>query len=104
MRVRGPNVEPAATSAASLVPSARIQHPPKPAEICCWATLAALGIPLKVSWIDRAPETSMCVVLTPTLNSWEGARSRGLGTNSAEASPSDVESPMYTTERHDVCV
>ena len=48
----------------------------------------------EVSWIDRAPETSMCVVLTPTRNSWAGARSRRLGTNCAEASPSDVESPM----------
>src|ERR1700733_1731416 len=46
----------------------------------------------------------MCVVLTPTLNSCAGARSLRSGTNSASASPSEVESPMYTTERHEVCV
>lgn len=27
-----------------------------------------------------------------------------MGTYSGDASPSDVESPMYSTERHDVCV
>jgi hypothetical protein len=42
--------------------------------------------------------------LTPTLNSCAGARSLRFETNSADASPSDVESPMYTTCWHDVWV
>jgi len=46
----------------------------------------------------------MIVVLAPTQARWAGARSRGLGTTDARASPSDVESPMYTTEQQDVRV
>src|SRR5579863_89689 len=95
-------LEPAATSAVSSVPSAITQHPSNPFLIIALAACWPLVVPGSTSTTERAPETSVTTVRAPTSSYLATMRCFGLGRYSAETSPSEVESPMWATARHEV--
>src|SRR5262249_54252857 len=83
---------------------ATIQQPRYPAETWFSATVGAFAYPWKVSTIDLAPSISRYVRFPPTVASCAVSCCRLFGTYSVVISPAEVESPIYTTERHDVRV
>ena len=95
---------PTATLAVSVVPIARTQQPSYPVALMASAASLALSWSPTVSTIERAPEISMRGSVTPTRRYWASMRLAGSSMKSSLISPTDVESPMWTTDVHDVVV
>src|SRR5215216_3608303 len=89
--------------AASVVPRASTQHPWYPLARRPRATSSALRWPARRSTIERAPEISLRKSVTPTAAYWASRRCAGSAMNAGDISPTDVESPMCTTDVHEVC-
>src|SRR3954452_21429864 len=86
-------VLPWAMSAASVVPRASTQQPLSPPALMWRATSSALSWPLRCSTIDRAPDTWLSVLVTPTRAYLASIRSAGLGRYEGENGSIEVESP-----------
>src|ERR1700691_3760065 len=66
------------------------------------AAVKPLTWPGSTSTTERAPETSVTTVCTPTSSYLAMIRFFGLGSYSGDTRPSEVESPMWATARHAV--
>src|SRR5215467_263357 len=97
-----PIFDPAETSAVSFVPSAITQQPLNPCLLMFTAASYPLICPGRTSTTERAPEMSVTTECTPTSSYLAAIRSPGLGRYAGETRPSEVESPMCATPRHDV--
>src|SRR5215467_6582587 len=97
-----PIFDPAETSAVSFVPSAITQQPLNPCLLMFTAASYPLICPGRTSTTERAPEMSVMTECTPTSSYLATIRSPGFGRYAGETRPSEVESPMCATARHDV--